>query len=256
MLARSLVGRYGPRLGTLRRPTPLSDHWGADRGMPIDRYYIERFLESRSAAISGRVLEVRDSRYTEQFGTGVTRTDIVDLDATNPAATIVADLTSADRIPSDSFDCFVLTQTLQFVYDVGAAVRESHRVLRTGGVLLATVPAVSKIDRHAGVDGDFWRFTAASCRRLFGSVFGADQVQVRAYGNVLAAIGFLTGLARDDLSDAELDIDDELFPVLVGVQGVKGASVIPVRLGDTTMTRLSAPAESPRSDTAGHAPIR
>jgi SAM-dependent methyltransferase len=189
--------------------------------MPIDRYYIERFLARHVSGISGTVLEVKDARYTEEFGTGVTRSDVIDIDARNPAATIVADLRSADGVPSDTYDCFVLTQTLQFVYDLEEAVRESHRVLRPGGVLLATVPAVSKVDRHAGVEGDFWRFTAASCRRLFGAVFGDDRVEVCTYGNVLAAIGFLTGLAREELSDAELDVTDELFPVLVGVRALK-----------------------------------
>jgi SAM-dependent methyltransferase len=218
---RKVVKRRPPRLGSLRRTTPLSDHWGADRGTPIDRYYIERFLAAHRQDISGRVLEVKDSRYSGLFGVDVSRFDVLDIDAANPSATIVADLTSAGSVPSASFDCFVCTQTLQFIYDVGAAIGESHRLLRPGGVLLATVPAVSKVDRHAGITADYWRFTAASCARLFGGVFGEGRVEVEAHGNVLAAIGFLTGLAREDLSDSELDVVDELFPVLVGVRAVK-----------------------------------
>jgi SAM-dependent methyltransferase len=222
---KALIGRVGrrlpPRLGSLRRTTPLSDHWGADRGTPIDRYYIDHFLSGHRRDIRGRVLEVKETRYSRLFGTDVTRFDVLDIDPGNADATIVADLTAPDGVPSDAFDCFVCTQTLQFIYDVGAAVRESHRLLRPGGVLLATVPAVSKVDRHAGVDGDFWRFTTASCRRLFGDVFVEGHVEVRAYGNVLAAIGFLSGLAREELTDAELDVEDQLFPVLIGVRATK-----------------------------------
>jgi SAM-dependent methyltransferase len=147
---------------------------------------------------------------------------VIDIEASNPTATIVADLTDARGVADASFDCFVLTQTLQFVYDVQAAIREAHRLLAPRGVLLATVPAVSKIDRHAGVEGDFWRLTAASARRLTGAVFGESRVTVRTYGNVLAAIGFLAGLAREDLEDQELDVDDELFPVLVAIRAEKG----------------------------------
>lgn len=209
-------------LGSLRRTTPISQHWGAERGLPVDRYYIERFLEEHAGDIRGRVLEVMDARYTERFGTAVERSDVLDVDAANPSATIVADLTDAGSIPSGSFDCFVLTQTLQFVYDVGAAVREAHRLLRPGGVLLATVPAVSRVDRKAGRDGDFWRFTADSCATLFGSVFGSGNVEVRAHGNVLAGVAFLAGLAREDLSERELDEEDDLFPVVVTVRAVKG----------------------------------
>src|SRR5829696_9316780 len=55
-------------LGTLRRITPLSRRWGADRGTPIDRWYIERFLEAHRGDIHGRVLEVKDAGYARRFG--------------------------------------------------------------------------------------------------------------------------------------------------------------------------------------------
>jgi SAM-dependent methyltransferase len=189
--------------------------------MPIDRYYIEQFLSGHSSDIGGRVLEVKDGRYTEPFGTHVSRSDVLDIDAANPAATIVADLVAAPEVPSGSFDCFVLTQTLQFVYPVDGAVHEARRILRSGGVLLATVPAVSRIDDNYGLDGDFWRFTTASCEKLFGATFGVGNVNVKAYGNVLSAVGLLMGLAREDLTDRELDVSDVLFPVIVGVRAVK-----------------------------------
>jgi hypothetical protein len=114
----------------------------------VDRYYIERFLDEERREIRGRVLEVLNREYTEQFGAGVDRSDVLDLDPANPAATIVADLAAAESIPSETFDCFILTQTLQFIFDVGAAVDHAHRVLRPGGTLLCTVPAVSRIGRR------------------------------------------------------------------------------------------------------------
>src|SRR5215475_200329 len=91
-------------LGTIRRTVPLSDWYGYDRGTPVDRYYIERFLEEHRQDISGRVLEVKDSSYTNRYGIGVQRRDVLDIDRTNPHATIIADLTAADGIPSDQFD--------------------------------------------------------------------------------------------------------------------------------------------------------
>lgn len=205
-------------LGTLRRTTPLSDAWGFDRGTPVDRYYIERFLEECRPDIHGHVLEVKDSGYTDRYGVGVTQRDVLDVDASNRRATLVADLTAADAIRSDQFDCFILTQTLQFIYDTRAALGHAHRVLRPGGALLVTVPAVSRLDRRLA---DYWRFTVASCRELFGDVFGREQVEVRSYGNVLTAMAFLTGLAREELDRSELDARDERFPVLVAVRAVK-----------------------------------
>lgn len=208
-------------LGTLRRVTPLSNQWGFDRGTPVDRYYIERFLEEHRGDIRGRVLEVKDSGYTDRFGTAVARRDVLDIDAGNPNATIVADITAADVVASDSFDCFVLTQTLQLILDTRAALGHAHRILRPGGVLLATVPCISRIIPRYGLTTDYWRFTAASCSALFGEAFGPGAVAVRPYGNVLAATAFLAGMAREELSPRELDAADEYFPVIIAVRAVK-----------------------------------
>ncbi len=129
-------------LGTLHRTTPLSDHWGMERGTPIDRHYISQFLGAHRGDIHGHVLEVKDHRYVDMFGAAVTRIDVLDIDRTNSAATLVADLCAADVVPSDEFDCIVLTQTLQFIFDATAAIRHLHRILRPGGVLLTTVPSI------------------------------------------------------------------------------------------------------------------
>src|SRR5215510_7351380 len=119
-------------LGTLRRTTPLSDRYGYDRGTPVDRYYIELFLQEHRRDIHGRVLEVKDRGYTERYGTDVKRCDVLDMDPHNGQATIIADLTAADAIPADTFDCFILTQTLQLIYDIRAAISPAHRSLRPG----------------------------------------------------------------------------------------------------------------------------
>jgi SAM-dependent methyltransferase len=207
-------------LGTIRRTTPLSDVWGRERGTPIDRYYIEQFLEQQRHDIRGRVLEVMNSDYTRRFGKGVERSDVLDIDPGNPAATLVADLAAAETVPSDSFDCFILTQTLQFVFDVQAALRHAHRILQPGGTLLCTVPAVSRIGRRY-LENEYWRFTAASCSRLFHEAYGDGAVTVQTRGNVLSSVAFLMGMAYEELSARELDSNDMFFPVIVTVRAMK-----------------------------------
>ena len=208
-------------LGTLRRVSPISEEWGFDRGTPVDRYYIERFLQTYRADIRGRVLEVKDSTYTHRFGTAVVEQEVIDINPANRRATIVADLSAADGVSDDAFDCIVLTQTLQFIFDVQSAVVHTRRMLKPEGVVLATVPSISRIAPRYGLTTDFWRLTAASCNRLFGGVFGADNVVVQPYGNVLTSIAFLTGLAAEELSTAELDKLDEYFPLIVTIRAVK-----------------------------------
>ncbi len=212
------------RFGTIRRTTPVSDRWGWDRGTPIDRRFIEWFLADCRRDIRGRVLEIRDRRYTDRYGRDVEQSDVLDIDELNNDATLVADLRATEELPVDRFDCFILAQTLQYVYELEPAVVSSHRLLRPGGVVLATVPAVSRIARSAGLDGDYWRFTSASCRRLFSNVFGAEHVEVRTYGNVFAAVAFLMGLAAEELAEQELLTVDEFFPVLIAVRATKQQS--------------------------------
>jgi SAM-dependent methyltransferase len=207
-------------LGTIRRTSPLSEHWGRERGTPVDRYYIERFLAEERAAIRGRVLEVMNADYTKRFGAAVFRRDVLDIDPANEAATIVADLAAADSVPSDVFDCFILTQTLQYIYDVKAAVEHAHRILRPGGTLLCTVPAVSRIARLQ-LESEYWRVTPAGCSRLFGDAFSGGDVAVRGRGNVLTAVAFLVGMAAEELSTRELRQDDPFFPLIVTVRATK-----------------------------------
>jgi SAM-dependent methyltransferase len=210
-------------LGTLRSTVPRSDVWGFDRGTPVDRFYIERFLRAHAVDIRGRTLEVMDDAYTRRFGTAVARADVLDIDAGNPRATVVVpDLAAADAIPDDAFDCFVLTQTLQLVFDVRAALGHVHRVLRPGGTLLLTVPCVSRIVDHLWRDTDYWRFTPASLGRLVREAFGPDaEVEVRGHGNVLACVAFMAGIAHEELPRRRLERDDDRFPLVVTARAVK-----------------------------------
>ncbi len=210
-------------LGTLRRTGPLSDHWGNDRGTPIDRHYIEQFLTGQASDIRGRVLEIKDTNYTTRYGHDVERSDVLDINPANPRATIIADLADATTVADEQFDCFILTQTLQLIYDLRSAIAHAHRLLRPGGVLLVTVPTVSRILRGDDARSDYWRFTPASCERLFAEAFGAEQVTLHRYGNVLTEIAFLTGLAREELRPRELEMSDPSFPLLIGIRAVKRA---------------------------------
>jgi SAM-dependent methyltransferase len=198
----------------LRRKRPLSDHWGFDRGTPLDRYYIENFLAQHRADIRGSVLEVQDAAYTHRFGTQVEESVVLDQDPSNPRATLVADLADRTRLPAERFDCFILTQTLHLIYDLHAAVAGCHHVLRPGGVLLMTGPAVSRV--HGG---DYWRFTPASLQRILGEVF--TEILVRGCGNLLAATAFLAGAATEEIPRRLLDEHDSRFPIIVAARAVK-----------------------------------
>lgn len=215
---------YQPvRWGNMRRLTPVSRVFGIDRGQCIDRYYIEAFLQKQQNDIQGRVLEIGDSSYTRKFGgQRVNRCEVLHAKPGNPQATFVGDLATGEGIPKALFDGMILTQTFPFIYDVPAALVNSYSALKPGGVLLATFPGISQISRY-DMDrwGDYWRFTDASARRLFGHVFGDEQVTITTYGNVLVACAFLQGLAAEELKPKELNYHDPDYQLLITVRAEK-----------------------------------
>ncbi|HKC23928.1 MAG TPA: glycosyltransferase, partial [Thermoanaerobaculia bacterium] len=228
-LASARVPRVGRvRLGMLRRTEPISRRFGFDRGLPIDRVYIERFLDRNRLAIRGRVVEVGDDAYTVRFGGDrVARRDVLNVSAGAPGTTIVADLARADGVPSESFDCILLTQTLQYVWDLAAAVRTLRRLVAPGGVVLATFPGLTPIARLSFGDRWYWGLTGASARKLFGDEFGAENVEVESHGNVLASIGFLHGLASEELTEAEIALQDPAYQLLITVRATKPSGAPP-----------------------------
>jgi SAM-dependent methyltransferase len=203
---------------------PVSRTFGYDRGRPIDRWYIERFLAAHADDVHGRVLEVAESTYTEMYGGDrVTRSDVLYAKPGNTQATIVGDLTTGEGIPAAAFDCFICTQTLTYTYDVAAAARGTRELLAPGGVLLASLPGISQASAEDRREwGDWWRFTHDSARRLFAEAFGAKHVEVQAHGNVLVAACFLYGFSAEEMREEELEHRDEDFDFVMTVRAVRG----------------------------------
>ena len=215
--------------GSLRRVTPISPAFGKDRGVPIDRYYIEKFLDRHRSDIRGRVLEFGgdehgDTGYVDTFGGD--RVEHKDIFSYVPSrtATIVGDLTGAVVLAPQTFDCIICTQTVQMIYDIALAIERLHAMLKPGGVLLLTSNGIVRTGRHLDTDGwgEYWHLTQQTARSLFAKNFDGSYT-VEGYGNVLSAICTLHGLASVELTTPELDNADRDFDVIVAVRAVKSA---------------------------------
>ena len=164
-----------------------------DRGLPIDRHYVEDFLRRHGGSsgygggdIRGHVLEVGGDDYVRQFGgwsgdgsghpeSAITAVDVLHADASNPVATIVGDLATGDGIPEGRFDCVICTQTLHVIYEVENSIATLQRMLKPGGVALVTIPGITQTCRpDRDLWGDYWRFTTLSARRLFETAFAPE----------------------------------------------------------------------------------
>jgi SAM-dependent methyltransferase len=182
---------------------PLSHSGGRDRGTPINRYYLQHFFQEVKADIAGHCLEFGTDWYASLYGkNSVTKLDDINKEEGNENATIVADLTQPNDIPSDIFDCIICTYVLHMIFEVEKAVADMYRILKPGGVLLVAVPNISRSwpEYH-----ELWRITPEGLHLLLARVFGPRNVTVWTYGNSLTAAGVIRGLAAEEFTKAELD---------------------------------------------------
>jgi SAM-dependent methyltransferase len=201
---------------------PFSSEFGYDRGGPIDRFYIEKFLAESSGDIKERVLEIGDNTYTRQFGAGkVQQSDVLHIDENDPNATITGDISNAPHIPSDSFDCIILTQTLHLIYDCRKAIETCYRILKPGGVLLLTVPGITPIAHDQWQDTWYWSFTPTAMSKMMNENFHSGHTEINHYGNVYVATAFLYGMGVEEVTVDQLTHKDPFYPVIVTVRSIK-----------------------------------
>lgn len=209
-------------LGDLNRTTPFSTQFGYDRGGPVDRYYIENFLAENASLIKGRILEIGDNEYTLKYGSNkIEKSDILHIDDSNKKATFIGDLSNAPHLPSDTFDCIVLTQTLHLIYDYKAAIETCYRVLKPNGTLLLTVPGISHIAQDEWRKYWLWAFTNASMERIMQEHFPGNNVSINTYGNVLVASAFLYGMGLPEMKKEQMDYHDPHYQVIITVRATK-----------------------------------
>jgi hypothetical protein len=213
---RCLMRGYGlPRWGNLRRTTPFSSSYGFERGTPIDRYYLHRFLAAHCDAIAGDVLEVQTSGYTDRFGHDLSRVDTFDI-VPQFAPTFLCDLAHCDQvIPSRTYDCVLLPNMLPHVRELGLALTQLRRNVRPGGAVLASAAGLLPL---TGDVPEYWRLSPDGWREQLTTAWPGATIDITGHGNCLAAVAAQMGLALEELTPAELDVCDPRFPVLTTIR--------------------------------------
>ena len=199
--------------------TPYSRRFGEERGTPVDRYYIDNFIECNREKIRGSVMEIGDDSYIQRFGCSVT--DSYVLHALGLGDNVIkGDLVSGEGIDTEFLDCFICTQTIQMIYDFDSAVKNMCRSLKPGGNVLVTLHGISQLSlADYNRWGEYWRFTQKSTEILFNKYF--NEVTVSTYGNVKTVTAHLYGLCREDLSSEDYSFNDEQYPLIVTVLATK-----------------------------------
>lgn len=220
-IGEAVISKYSVRrpfgwihFGELRKLAPARDYWGENRGNSIDTYYIDKFLKANSKYIKGTVLEIGSNLYAYKYGReNVIRSNILKIADGN--------IGFAPETSQNAYDCIILTQTLQFVYNLPQIIEILYRLLKPSGVILATMPGIRPDSNEKSSEKWYWNFTSSSASRLFGEQFTNENLEIACFGNSLSAMSLLHGLASEDLTQEELDYFDNRYEVLIAVRAAK-----------------------------------
>lgn len=197
---------------------PVSRQFGTERGMPVDRVYIERFLEENKGYIRGQVLEIEDNSYTKRFGKDhVCRSMVMDVSSRGKGITFNGNLETGEGIREQIADCFILTQTLMYIFDLKSAAHNIGRILKPGGVALVTCSGISQNSmRCMDHYGCYFNFNEVALGRIFEKEDSLQIVRTVSYGNAKTVSAHLNGLCREDLRQEDFEADDRYYPLIVG----------------------------------------
>ena len=232
--------RRAPGLRTLqalgwRRTTPLHD--GGNVGTAIVRWYWDRFLEEHGEAIAGRVLEIGDTGTVRRWGGSRVRVaEALDVTAHSPEVAIVADLSRADGVAGERYDCFLVQFTMHVIPDADAALYHAIRLLKPGGQLLINFSCVdyqfpNGLDMHTGaVLWVHWCFTPLQVHNMFRRVGLTEaDYHLHTYGNLLSRVAYQLNVQAEEMTRSELQKHDPGHPVRVCVRARRPACWNPTR---------------------------
>lgn len=199
--------------------TPISRRFGTERGTPIDRFYIERFLKNNEEIIQGDVLEIEDNTYTIQFGGAkVSNMLIMDVSSKDEGITFRGNLETGEGILDGIADCFILTQTLMYIFDLKKAVHNISRLLKKDGKVLITCSGISQNSMRCMDNyGCYFNFNQNALVRIFEDEEELHIIDSGSYGNVKTVTAHLNGLCCEDLKKEDFEDNDKYYPLIVYV---------------------------------------
>lgn len=194
---------------------PISRNFGGELGTPIDRFYIESFLEKNKHYIKGTVMEIGGDGYIRKYGENrVQEKIIIHVDGINGLHK--ANLETGEGLQENMVDCFICTQTLFCTFELKQVVENIYKLLKPDGVALITVPGLVQIATFSDEQwGDYWRFTKRSLERLFKQKFSSEKVDVHSYGNIKVVMAALYGISTEMMNNVDFKYSDNQYSIIV-----------------------------------------
>ncbi|MBX4206171.1 methyltransferase domain-containing protein [Candidatus Parcubacteria bacterium] len=156
----------------------------------VRRHFVDTFFTSHASLLEGRkVIDLGGKKQNKRglFDLGRYASDItyVNIDRTTEPD-IVADA-AAVPLPDASCDAIVLGEVLEHVPEPIAVLMEAHRLLRTGGQVLATVPFIYPV--HAD-PYDFGRYTEYYWQKAAEKA-GFGAIMIERQGGFFAVLALM-----------------------------------------------------------------
>lgn len=195
---------------------PVSEQFATERGMPIDRYYVELFLKKNKHFIKGTVLEIEDNSYTRLFGGDDCDSIVMDVSSQSETVDFIANLETGKGIRERITDCFICTQTLMYLYDLKRTADSIYRLLKPEGVALITCSGISQNSRRCMDNyGCTFNYNTDALRLMFGDTDRFEILDIGSYGNVKTVSAHIVGLCQEDLNEDDFSVNDKYYPLVV-----------------------------------------
>lgn len=196
---------------------PISRQFGTERGTPIDRHYIETFLREHSEFIRGDVLEIEDNAYTLRFGgKRVVHSMVMDVDSRDGSISFNGNLETGEGIRDETADCFILTQTLMYIFDLKSAAHNISRILKAGGMALITCSGISQNSKRCMDNyGCYFNFNKDVFAKMFRDEASVQVMKTGSFGNVKTVSAHINGLCCEDLVAEDFMPNDRYYPLIV-----------------------------------------
>lgn len=183
-----------------------------DRGTPIDRFYIEKFVKSKRKYISGNIYEIGDDFYSKKYAQPHSKFTVLTYKENEPFAKHNINFNKKNSHLYNTADCLIVVQTLNFLYNTKNAISEIRNILKYDGCAIITVSSITPVSLYDYKRwGDFWRFTDMALRELLLEFFSIEEIEIRSFGNYDSTMFYLSGACAEEVNESILNHIDPEF---------------------------------------------
>ena len=193
----------------------MSELWVLS-GTPVDRYYLNKFLDRIRPLVAGETLEIGGSSANREMYRFSKTTSYQSMDAAlQSAADVKADAHYPKTWKRAQFHTILAFNVLEHCRRPWNVIENIHRWLISGGRFFGVVPIAQRVHNDPK---DYWRIMPDALSALFEDF---DSVEVATFGNLKSCFASLAGISAEEISVEELDEVDPYYPVVACVYAVK-----------------------------------